>query len=60
MLENWTFSKPVLQQITSHYKTGEPIPDDLIEKIIQSDAVNKGLFNLRQVGYIIYTTAIHR
>lgn len=60
MLENWTFSKPVLQMITSHYKTGESIPDELIEKIIQSDAVNKGLFNLRQVEPTIFTTAICR
>jgi len=34
MLENWGWEPKVLKNILSHYKTQEPLPDDLIQKLI--------------------------
>lgn len=36
LMENFVYEKEVLKNITSHIKTKEPIPDELIEKIIKS------------------------
>lgn len=35
MLENWGWEPKVLKKISSHYETQEPLPDDLIDKLIK-------------------------
>jgi len=34
MLENWAWNKDVLKRVSKHFESGEPLPDDLIEKKI--------------------------
>ena len=36
MLENWIWNKDILKKVSKHYKTGEPLPQELIEKKIQT------------------------
>jgi thimet oligopeptidase len=36
MLENFAWQPEILRRITSHWKTGEPMPDPLIEKLVAS------------------------
>ena len=40
--ENWAGEPEVLRAYAKHYKTGEPIPDKLIEKIQKSGKFNQG------------------
>ena len=42
ILENWAAEPEVLKIYAKHYKTGEIIPDDLVEKIINSGHFNQG------------------
>lgn len=41
-MENWALEPEVMKYYARHYKTGEPIPDELIEKIRKSRHFNQG------------------
>ncbi|GAB4335445.1 MAG: M3 family metallopeptidase [Calditrichia bacterium] len=42
IMENWATEPEVLKMYAKHYKTGEPIPDELIEKIKKAGTFNQG------------------
>ncbi|MBL1214898.1 MAG: M3 family metallopeptidase [Ignavibacteriae bacterium] len=42
VMENWALHPDVITSYAKHYKTGEPIPDELIEKIQKSSLFNQG------------------
>lgn len=59
MLENWCWSAPQMKFLSSHYKTGEQIPDDLVEKQISTKHVNDATSNLRQLHFGLFDMTIH-
>ncbi|KIJ54259.1 hypothetical protein M422DRAFT_154020 [Sphaerobolus stellatus SS14] len=59
MLENWCWEPKVLKKMSSHYKTGEPLSDELIVKLIKSRYTNVGLFYLRQAFFATFDMKVH-
>lgn len=51
MLENWMHSAPVLTTFARHYKTGEPIPAELLERMNRAQAFGRGLWVQTQNSY---------
>jgi peptidyl-dipeptidase Dcp len=51
LLENWADQKKWLNQIASHFETGEKIPDELADKIIASKNFHAGYFSARQLSF---------
>jgi Zn-dependent oligopeptidase len=49
MLENFVWQPAVLKQISSNWKTGQPLPDDLISALIRSRYVNNAYGTTRQI-----------
>ena len=45
LLEHWASEPQVLKSFANHYETGEPIPDDLIEKLLNASKFNQGFIN---------------
>ena len=54
ILENWGYEEEYLQSFAKHYQTGEPIPAEMIEKIIRSKNYLAGYGQVRQLhfGYL--------
>lgn len=51
VMENWCFEKEALELFAKHYKTGEIIPIELIEKIKKASSFLEGLQTLRQISF---------
>lgn len=49
MLENWMENKEILKMISSHYLTGKPLPEELIEKRLELLKFGQGLFVVDQL-----------
>ena len=45
LLEHWASEPQVLKSFATHYETGEPIPDQLIEKLLNASKFNQGFIN---------------
>ena len=50
MNEHWAFEPEVLKGYARHYKTGEPIPEELIKKINNSRKFNQGFMTTELAG----------
>ena len=50
-MENYAVEKDFLRTFAFHYQTGEPIPDELIQRIIKSRNFNAAYACLRQVAF---------
>jgi thimet oligopeptidase len=48
MLEEWLADKDMLKKVSGHYLTGQPLPDDVIDTIIQLKNLTSGYFVTRQ------------
>ncbi len=50
-MENFAVEKEFLRTFAFHYQTGEPLPDELIDRIIKSRNFNVALACMRQVSF---------
>lgn len=49
MFENWTWDADVLRRLSCHYRTKEPLPDDMIEGLRRARKVGDGYRYVRQI-----------
>ena len=59
VLENWCYEKECLDLFAKHYETGEPIPEEYIEKIKASSNFMEGYQTLRQLSFGMLDMAWH-
>ena len=48
-----------LGPLSSHYKTGESLPTDLMDALISTKHVMEGLLTLRQLAFGLFDMKIH-
>jgi peptidyl-dipeptidase Dcp len=57
--ERWLLSREVLDRFARHYKTGEPIPASLVERIEQSSKFNQGYITMEYLGPALVDLELH-
>lgn len=59
LMENWCYEPEALALFAKHYKTGEIIPQEYVEKIKESASFQEGMATLRQVSFGLLDMAFH-
>ena len=59
IMEHWVWEPEVLARFARHYQTGEPIPAELVERMVASRFLNVGLRATRQVFFGQMDLALH-
>ncbi|HLW33905.1 MAG TPA: M3 family metallopeptidase [Aequorivita sp.] len=59
ILENWCYEKETLELFATHYKTGEVIPMEYVEKIKESATFLEGMATLRQLSFGLLDMSWH-
>jgi peptidyl-dipeptidase Dcp len=57
--ENWLLTTYILNTYAKHYKTGEPIPAALVEKIRASETFNQGFSTVEYLSSAILDMKLH-
>lgn len=58
-MENWCWQEEGLALISSHYQTGEPLPKDLLDKMLAAKNFQAGLMMLRQLEFSLFDFELH-
>ena len=58
-MENWCYHRPTLQNIASHFETGEPLPEEMVDRILAARTFREGSNTLRQVFFGLLDMELH-
>jgi oligopeptidase A len=58
-MENWCWEKQALAIFSGHHQTGEPLPDNLLEKMLKAKNFQCGMQMVRQLEFSIFDLRIH-
>ncbi len=60
MFEEWMFDKGMLKKVSRHYKTGQPLPDAMIDTLIALKKFDSGAFIVRQCFLSLFALKIYQ
>lgn len=58
-LENWCWEEQALAFISGHFETGEPLPKEMLEKILAAKNFQSAMFILRQLEFGLFDFTLH-
>ncbi|HLO00619.1 MAG TPA: M3 family metallopeptidase [Pyrinomonadaceae bacterium] len=59
LLEHWLSTPEVLQRFAVHYKTGKPIPQNLVERIKRATTFNEGFITVEYLAAALVDMKLH-
>ena len=59
IMENWLLEEEALNLFAKHYQTGEPLPKELLDKVIAAKNFQAGIANINQLRYALMDLAWH-
>jgi oligopeptidase A len=58
-MENWCWQREALDLFARHYRTGEPLPDDLFKKMLAAKNFQSGMQMVRQLEFALFDFRLH-
>ncbi len=58
-LENWCWNPESLALIAAHHETGEPLPEDLLQKLLAAKNFQSGMAMVRQLEFSLFDFRLH-
>ena len=59
MMENWCYDRKTLYSFAKHYETGEPLPEDLYQRLLSAKNYRAGSLSLRQIHFACTDLELH-
>lgn len=59
LMEDFAWDRQVLTAMSGHYKTGEPLPEDLFDRLVKARHFQAGLFLIRQIEFALFDMLLH-
>lgn len=58
-LENWCWQRKTIPLISSHYESGEPLPESLLNKLLKAKNFQSASMMLRQLEFSLFDFRLH-
>ncbi|WP_028292153.1 oligopeptidase A [Oceanobacter kriegii] len=58
-LENWCYEPEALAFISGHYETGEPLPQELLDKLLAAKNFQSAMATVRQLEFALFDFRLH-
>ena len=59
-MENWCWEPEALALISGHYETGEPLPAQMLERLLEAKHFQSGMMMVRQLEFSLFDFVLHR
>lgn len=59
-MENWCWTAEGIALMSAHVESGEPLPADMLERLLAARNFQSGVMTLRQLEFSLFDLAIHR
>lgn len=59
MMENWCYDRKTLYSFAKHFESGEPLPEDLYQRLLAAKNFRAGTLSLRQIHFACTDLELH-
>jgi len=59
-LENWCWEREALAFLSGHHETGEPLPDELLDRLLAARNFQSAMALVRQLEFALFDFRLHR
>ncbi|MGB1271618.1 MAG: M3 family metallopeptidase, partial [Endozoicomonas sp.] len=59
-MENWCWEKEGLAMISSHFETGEPLPEAMLDKLLAARNFQSAMMMVRQLEFSLFDFRLHK